>query len=97
MFKSPIERPYPRPLSIWRTHMRRIALLFIALCLSLPALAERKQTFGDLDVHYITFNSSFLQPDIAAANGLVRRKPQGVVTIPYSKPAKPVAPASVAK
>ena len=29
--------------------MRRIALLLIALCLSLPALAERKQTFGDLD------------------------------------------------
>ncbi|WP_339732639.1 DUF4426 domain-containing protein [uncultured Pseudomonas sp.] len=68
--------------------MRRIALLFIALCLSLPALAERKQTFGDLDVHYITFNSSFLQPDIAAANGLVRSKTQGVVNISVLKAGK---------
>lgn len=65
--------------------MRRIALLFIALCLSLPALAERKQSFGDLDVHYIAFNSSFLQPDIAAANGLVRSRTQGVVNISVLK------------
>ncbi len=61
--------------------MRRIALLFIALCLSLPALAERKQSFGDLDVHYIAFNSDFLQPDIAAATGLTRSKKQGVVNV----------------
>jgi hypothetical protein len=65
--------------------MRRITLLFIALCLSLPALAERKQSFGDLDVHYIAFNSGFLQPDIAAANGLVRSKTQGVVNISVLK------------
>ena len=68
--------------------MRRIALLFIALCLSLPTLAERKQTFGDVDVHYITFNSSFLQPEIAAANGLVRSKTQGVVNISVLKAGK---------
>ncbi|HBX56455.1 DUF4426 domain-containing protein [Pseudomonas sp. UBA2684] len=69
--------------------MRRIALLFIALCLSLPALAERKQSFGDLDVHYIAFNSGFLQPDIAAANGLVRSKTQGVVNISVLKAGQP--------
>ncbi|WP_339906355.1 DUF4426 domain-containing protein [Pseudomonas guineae] len=68
--------------------MHRIALLFIALCLSLPALAERKQSFGDLDVHYIAFNSSFLQPDIAAANGLVRSKTLGVVNISVLKDGK---------
>ncbi len=65
--------------------MRRIALLFIALCLSLPALAERKQSFGDLDVHYSAFNSSFLQPEIAAASGLVRSKSQGVVNVAVLK------------
>lgn len=65
--------------------MRRIALLFIALCLSLPALAERKQSFGDLDVHYNAFNSSFLQPEIAAAAGLSRSKQQGVLNIAVLK------------
>jgi hypothetical protein len=68
--------------------MRRIALLFIALCLSLPALAERKQSFGDLDVHYSAFNSGFLQPEIAAAAGLSRSKKQGVVNISVLKAGK---------
>ena len=52
--------------------MTRIALLLMSLCLSLPALAEQKQSYGDLDVHYSAFNSGFLQPEIAAATGLVR-------------------------
>ncbi|MDP3978527.1 MAG: DUF4426 domain-containing protein [Pseudomonas sp.] len=71
--------------------MRRIALLFIVLCLSLPALAERKQSFGDLDVHYSAFNSSFLQPEIAAAAGLSRSKTQGVLNIAVLKAGQPAA------
>ncbi|WP_439887163.1 DUF4426 domain-containing protein [Pseudomonas sp. MBLB4123] len=71
--------------------MRRIAILFIALCLSLPALAERKQSFGELDVHYIAFNSGFLQPEIAAAAGLVRSKSRGVVNISVLKAGAPMA------
>ncbi|MBS7664398.1 DUF4426 domain-containing protein [Pseudomonas lalucatii] len=71
--------------------MRRIAILFIALCLSLPALAERKHSFGELDVHYIAFNSGFLQPEIAAAAGLVRSKSQGVVNISVLKAGTPLA------
>ena len=39
-------------------------------------------------MHYIAFNSSFLQPDIAAANGLVRSKTQGVVNISVLKAGK---------
>jgi hypothetical protein len=30
---------------------------------------ERKEVFGDVTVHYNTFNSTFLQPDIAKAAG----------------------------
>ena len=69
--------------------MRRIALLLIALCLSLPALAERKQSFGDLDVHYSAFNSGFLQPEVAAAAGLSRSKKQGVVNIAVLQAGQP--------
>jgi hypothetical protein len=68
--------------------MRRLALFLFALCLALPAAAERKQTFGDLDVHYNAFNSSFLQPDIAAAVGLTRSKTQGVVNVAVLKAGK---------
>lgn len=43
--------------------------------------AQSPQRFGDLLVHHNTFNSSYLQPDIAAAAGLQRGPRQGVVTI----------------
>ena len=65
--------------------MTRIALLLMSLCLSLPALAEQKQSYGDLDVHYSAINSGFLQPEIAAATGLVRSKTQGVVNVAVLK------------
>lgn len=43
--------------------------------------AQSPQRFGDLLVHHNTFNSSYLQPEIAAAAGLQRGPRQGVVTI----------------
>ncbi|QLF94189.1 DUF4426 domain-containing protein [Pseudomonas sp. ABC1] len=73
--------------------MPRIGALFITLCLtlglSLPASAERKHSVGEYDIHYIAFNSGFLQPDIAAAAGLVRSKQQGVVNVSVLKAGKP--------
>ncbi|MFZ3185922.1 MAG: DUF4426 domain-containing protein [Pseudomonas sp.] len=61
--------------------MQRLALLLLAFCLALPAMAEQKQSYGALEVHYSAFNSSFLQPEVAAAVGLVRSKSQGVVNV----------------
>ncbi len=75
--------------------MRRLALFLISLCLALPALAadaarpERKEVFGDVTVHYSAFTSSMLQPDIAAATGLIRSKNQGVLNIAVLKTGKP--------
>lgn len=61
--------------------MQRLALLVLAFCLALPAMAEKKETYGELDVHYSAFNSGFLQPEVAAAVGLIRSKNQGVVNV----------------
>ncbi|QCI15064.1 DUF4426 domain-containing protein [Pseudomonas putida] len=75
--------------------MRRLALFLISLCLALPALAadaarpERKEVFGDVTIHYSAFTSSMLQPDIAAATGLIRSKNQGVLNIAVLKTGKP--------
>ena len=68
--------------------MRRFVSLVFCLLLALPAVAERKQTFGELDVHYSVFNSSFLQPDVAAAAGLTRSKTVGVLNIAALKDRK---------
>ena len=69
--------------------MSRIIPFLIALCLALPAAAERKQSFGDLDVHYSVFNSSFIQPEIAVAAGLTRSKTLGVINVAVLKAGKP--------
>ena len=70
--------------------MRRLFLLLFSLCLALPAAAERKYSFDDVDVHYSAFNSSFLQPQIAAAAGLTRSGKQGVLNIAVLKGGKPI-------
>ncbi|KPH00751.1 MULTISPECIES: DUF4426 domain-containing protein [Pseudomonas] len=76
--------------------MGRLALLLLTACLSASALAadvikgERKETFGDVTVHYNTFNSTFLQPDIAKAAELIRSKHQGVINVSVIKDGKPL-------
>ncbi|WP_426205254.1 DUF4426 domain-containing protein [Pseudomonas sp. TWP3-1] len=76
--------------------MGRIALFVLTACLSISAMAadvikgERKQTFGDVTVHYNTFNSTFLTPDIAKAAELIRSKNQGVINVSVIKAGKPV-------
>ena len=76
--------------------MGRLALLLLTACLSASALAadvikgERKETFGDVTVHYNTFNSTFLQPDIAKDAELIRSKNQGVINVSVIKDGKPL-------
>ncbi|KIR18435.1 hypothetical protein PFLU4_08360 [Pseudomonas fluorescens] len=76
--------------------MNRLALFLITACLSVSAMAadvikgERKEVFGDITVHYNTFNSTFLTPDIAKAAELIRSKQQGVINISVLKDGKPL-------
>jgi hypothetical protein len=69
--------------------MRRLALFLMSCCLALPVLAEQKKSFDTLDVHYSVFNSSYLQPDIAAASGLTRSKNQAVINLSVLDSGKP--------
>ncbi|NBF05461.1 DUF4426 domain-containing protein [Pseudomonas sp. Fl5BN2] len=76
--------------------MGRLITLLLTACLSLTALAadpikgERKEVFGDVTVHYNTFNSTYLQPDIAKSAELIRSKNQGVINISVIKNNMPV-------
>ena len=76
--------------------MGRLALLLLTACLSASAMAadvikgERQETFGDVTVHYNTFNSTYLQPDIAKAAELIRSKNQGVINVSGIKDGKPL-------
>lgn len=76
--------------------MGRLAMFLLAACLSVTAMAadaiksERKEVFGDVTVHYNTFNSTYLQPDIAKSAELIRSKTQGVINVAVLKANKPV-------
>ena len=76
--------------------MGRLLSCLLVACLSLSAVAadaikgERKEVFGDTTVHYSTFISTFLQPDIAKSAELVRSKNQGVINVSVIKAGKPV-------
>ncbi|WP_434673031.1 DUF4426 domain-containing protein [Pseudomonas sp. R1-15] len=76
--------------------MKRLALFLITTCLSVGAMAadvikaERKEVFGDVTVHYNTFNSTFLTPDIAKAAELIRSKNKGVINVSVLKGGKPL-------
>jgi len=75
--------------------MGRLALFLLTACLSVTAMAadvikgERQETFGDVTVHYNTFNSTYLTPDIAKSAELIRSKNQGVINISVIKDGKP--------
>ncbi|NWA01124.1 DUF4426 domain-containing protein [Pseudomonas gingeri] len=76
--------------------MGRLAIFLLTACLGVSAMAadiikgERQEVFGDTTVHYNTFNSTYLQPDIAKAAELIRSKNQGVINISVLKGDKPL-------
>ena len=75
--------------------MSRLAVFLLTALLGANAMAadvidpNRTKEFGDITVRYNTFTSSFLQPDVAAAAGLVRSKNQGVLNIAVLKAGQP--------
>lgn len=71
--------------------MKTALIALFALMLAVPAFAERKQSFGDYDIHYIAFHSSFLTPEIASAAGLVRSRNQGVLNVAVQEAGKPIS------
>ncbi len=63
-----------------------MALVILALATLAPAAqAEQKQVFGDYEIHYNVFNSSFLQPEVAAQYDINRSRAIGVVNIAVLK------------
>ena len=56
-----------------------LALTFMLI--THTAFAEQKEVLGPWDVHYIAFNTTFLTPEIARANGIVRSKYNALVNI----------------
>jgi hypothetical protein len=61
--------------------MRILLFVISLLVLSTSAHAEQKKELGQWEVHYIVFPTTFLTPEIAKANGLIRSKYNALVNI----------------
>lgn len=70
--------------------LRRSFNLMAALCSLLflfnqSALAEQKESFGDYEIHYSAFVSTFLTPEVAKQYDIVRSRAVGVINISVLK------------
>lgn len=66
--------------------LRYIIALFALIPLTTQLVqAEQKERFGDYEVHYSAFTSTFLTPEIAKQYGIVRSKAIGVINISVLK------------
>ncbi len=66
--------------------LKTMALLASLLIMSTQSvLAEQKERFGDYEVHYSAFASTFLTPDVAKQYDIVRSRAIGVINISVLK------------
>ena len=76
----------------------KLPVLIIALLTSSLVCAVDQQLYkqhGEYKVFYSAFNSSFIDPDIAVANDIVRGKNKGLVNIAVAKVPGVALPATV--
>lgn len=59
--------------------------LFLLTAFSLKAQAEQFEQVGDYQIHYNTFTTGFLQPQVAQAYGIVRSRYQAMANISVLK------------
>jgi hypothetical protein len=64
----------------------RLNIIIFATCVALLGMtgsvqAELKKTLGDWDVHYIALTTTFLTPEIARANNIVRSSKNALINI----------------
>jgi hypothetical protein len=64
-----------------KSRFRWTAAWLILACFTTHSSAEIKKTLGDWDVHYIAFTSTFLAPEIARANNILRSSKNALVNI----------------
>lgn len=78
--------PYSMILSTLRRSFNiTAALCSLILLVSQSAFAEQKETFGDYEIHYSAFASTFLTPEVAKQYDIVRSRAVGVINISVLK------------
>ena len=61
--------------------LRASAFMLLTILMLGTACAENMKKIGNLDVHYIALNSTFLTPEIASNYGITRSKVNALINI----------------
>lgn len=61
--------------------MKRALTAFVLMMVAGSIAAEQLQKFGDIEVHYVVVNASFLDPAVASRYGVVRGKDRAFVNL----------------
>jgi len=73
-------------MNIGLTLLRRLlSTAVLALLVALPAQAAQFIAYGDYEIHYNAFNSSFVEPDVAKTYGLKRGKRRAMLNVSVLK------------
>ena len=56
----------------------RAAILW---CLAMAAVAQQSQIFGPFELHYSVVNTTFLEPEVAAAYGITRGEKRAILNL----------------
>lgn len=65
--------------------MMRLFLIVVSLLAGVTQASEQVTRFGQYQLHYNTFESTFLQPNIASQYGFVRSKGTGLLNVAVTK------------
>lgn len=70
--------------------MKALPGLFLLLIAATDAHAAQFEAFGDMEVHYVVVNTTFLAPEIAQQFGLARARDRAFVNISVLKASVPI-------
>jgi hypothetical protein len=77
--------------------MKRLmkTLVLLAMMVSMPAIAQQAQEFGDYMIHYSAMSTSQLTPEVAKAYGIRRSDSRGLINISILKDTGEGSPTAV--
>ena len=70
-------------------------LLLVTALISLAAIAQQAETFGDYTIHYNALSSSFISPEVAKTYGIRRSDSRALINISVLKSNNSQSPQAV--
>ncbi len=64
-----------------KSKIKSMTAVCLLLLLTLPTQAQQSEMFGPYELHYSVVNTTFLEPNVAAAYGITRGKKRAILNL----------------